>query len=57
MNTMINLGDPELELIDPTPNVHTLFIHFDKMFFWTKLASRAVVRWSKRMYSCAGICS
>lgn len=57
MNTIINLGDPELELIDPTPNVHTLFIHFDKMFFWTKLASRAVVRWSKRMYSCAGICS
>ncbi|CAH1646432.1 unnamed protein product [Spodoptera littoralis] len=57
MQTMINLGDPELELMDPTPNVHTLFIHFDKMFFWTKLASRAVVRWSKRMYSCAGICS
>ncbi|KAF9418354.1 hypothetical protein HW555_004784 [Spodoptera exigua] len=57
MKTMMNLGDPELELIDPTPNVHTLFIHFDKMFFWTKLASRAVVRWSKRMYSCAGICS
>ncbi|XP_028162121.1 sprT-like domain-containing protein Spartan [Ostrinia furnacalis] len=53
----MNLGDPELELIDPTPNVHTLFIHFDKVFFWAKLASRAVVRWSKRMYSCAGICS
>ncbi|XP_053613127.1 DNA-dependent metalloprotease dvc-1 [Plodia interpunctella] len=53
----MNLGDPELELIDPTPNVHTLFLHFDKLFFWTKLANRAVVRWSKRMYSCAGICS
>ncbi|PZC72707.1 hypothetical protein B5X24_HaOG210721 [Helicoverpa armigera] len=53
----MNLGDPELELIDPTPNVHSLFLHFDKMFFWTKLASRAVVRWSKRMYSCAGVCS
>ncbi|XP_059055571.1 DNA-dependent metalloprotease dvc-1 [Achroia grisella] len=53
----MNLGDPELELIDPTPNVHTLFLHFDKLFFFTKLASRAVVRWSKRMYSCAGICS
>ncbi|CAB3235265.1 unnamed protein product [Arctia plantaginis] len=54
---MMNLADPELELVDPTPNVHTLFIHFDKEFFSTKLASRAVVRWSKRMYSCAGICS
>ncbi|CAG9785842.1 unnamed protein product [Diatraea saccharalis] len=53
----MNLADPELELIDPTPNVHTLFLHFDKLFFWTKLASRAVVRWSKRMYSCAGVCS
>ncbi|CAH0714646.1 unnamed protein product, partial [Brenthis ino] len=53
----MNLGDPELELVDPTPNVHSLFLHFDKLFFWAKLSSRAVVRWSKRMYSCAGICS
>ncbi|CAH2217654.1 jg1240 [Pararge aegeria aegeria] len=53
----MNLSDPELELVDPTPNVHSLFLHFDQVFFWTKLASRAVVRWSKRMYSCAGICS
>lgn len=53
----MNLGDPELEFIDPTPNVHALFISFDKLFFWTKLSSRAVVRWSKRMYSCAGVCS
>ncbi|XP_023934280.2 DNA-dependent metalloprotease dvc-1 [Bicyclus anynana] len=53
----MNLADPELELVDPTPNVHSLFLHFDQVFFWTKLASRAVVRWSKRMYSCAGICS
>ncbi|XP_030026449.2 sprT-like domain-containing protein Spartan [Manduca sexta] len=53
----MNLGDPELELIDPTPDVHSLFLHFDKLFFWTSLASRAVVRWSKRMYTCAGICS
>ncbi|XP_034826704.1 DNA-dependent metalloprotease dvc-1 [Maniola hyperantus] len=53
----MNLSDPELELVDPTPNVHSLFLNFDQVFFWTKLASRAVVRWSKRMYSCAGICS
>ncbi|XP_068632352.1 DNA-dependent metalloprotease dvc-1 [Battus philenor] len=53
----MNLADPELELIDPTPNIHNLFIQFDKLFFWAKLCSRAVVRWSKRMYSCAGICS
>ncbi|XP_013179229.1 PREDICTED: sprT-like domain-containing protein Spartan [Papilio xuthus] len=53
----MNLADPELELIDPTPDVHSLFLHFDKLFFWTKLASRVAVRWSKRMYSCAGVCS
>ena len=53
----MNLGDPELELVDPTPDVHALFLHFDKMFFWTKLASSTTVRWSKRMYSCAGTCA
>lgn len=56
MNVM-NLADPDLELIDPTPNVHALFLQFDKTFFWEKLASRTVVRWNKRMYSCAGTCS
>ncbi|XP_050347301.1 DNA-dependent metalloprotease dvc-1 [Nymphalis io] len=53
----MNLADPDLELVDPTPNIHSLFLHFDQIFFWAKLESRAVVRWSKRMYSCAGICS
>lgn len=53
----MNLADPELELIDPTPNIHSLFMNFDKTFFWSKLAAGAVVRWSKRMYSCAGVCS
>lgn len=52
----MNLADPELELVDPTPSVHSLFIHFDAVFFWAKLAEKAVVRWSKKMYSCAGIC-
>lgn len=56
-NGVMNLADPELELIDPTPDVHSLFLHFDKLFFWSKLANRVVVRWSKRMYSCAGVCS
>ncbi|KAG7305949.1 hypothetical protein JYU34_008512 [Plutella xylostella] len=53
----MNLADPELELIDPTPNIHSLFMNFDKTFFWSQLAAGAVVRWSKRMYSCAGVCS
>lgn len=52
----MNLADPELELIDPTPNIYSLFVHFDELFFWTKLMGRALVRWSKKMYSCAGVC-
>ncbi|XP_077286565.1 DNA-dependent metalloprotease SPRTN [Arctopsyche grandis] len=49
------VNSPDLELSDPTPDVHSLFIQFNHRFFWGRLAS-VVVRWSKRMYSCAGIC-
>ncbi|XP_046388199.1 DNA-dependent metalloprotease SPRTN [Ischnura elegans] len=51
----INLIDPKLEYLDPNPDIHALFIHFDNLFFWKTL--RAVeVKWSPRMTSCAGIC-
>ncbi|XP_050293686.1 DNA-dependent metalloprotease SPRTN isoform X2 [Anthonomus grandis grandis] len=50
------LVDPSWEVIDPTPDVHVLFITFNKRFFWDKLGS-VTVSWSKRMTSCAGICS
>lgn len=53
----MNLGDPAWELLDPTPNVHYMFVQFDNIYFWCKLANRVVVRWSKRMYSCAGTCT
>ncbi|RZF36723.1 hypothetical protein LSTR_LSTR005036 [Laodelphax striatellus] len=51
-----SLVDPEWEIIDPTPDIHTLFITFNKRFFWGALES-VEVRWSPRMYSCAGVCS
>ncbi|XP_022195943.2 DNA-dependent metalloprotease SPRTN isoform X2 [Nilaparvata lugens] len=51
-----SLVDPEWEIIDPTPDIHTLFITFNKRFFWGALES-VEVRWSPRMYSCAGLCS
>ncbi|XP_044742227.1 DNA-dependent metalloprotease SPRTN-like [Chrysoperla carnea] len=51
-----NLIDPSWELIDPTPNIFTLFIQFDKRFFYNKL-NAVIVKWSKRMTTCAGICS
>ncbi|XP_030758195.1 sprT-like domain-containing protein Spartan [Sitophilus oryzae] len=50
------LVDPSWEVIDPTPDVHVLFVTFNERFFWNKLLA-VTVSWSKRMTSCAGICS
>ncbi|KAG5871582.1 hypothetical protein JTB14_017505 [Gonioctena quinquepunctata] len=50
------LIDPSWEVIDPTPDIHTLFIAFNQRFFWNKLLA-VCVSWSKRMTTCAGICS
>lgn len=50
------LIDQTLELIDPTPNIHTLFVQFNERFFWNVLLP-VEVKWSNRMTSCAGICS
>ncbi|XP_012215405.1 DNA-dependent metalloprotease dvc-1 [Linepithema humile] len=52
----ICLVDKALELIDPTPNIYKLFVQFNATFFWNVL-SPVEVKWSKRMTSCAGICS
>lgn len=52
----LSLVDPLWETIDPTPNVHELFLDFDSKFFAGKLKS-VEVRWSKRMTLCAGVCS
>ena len=42
--------DPCLELQDPHPNIHDLFVQFDAMFFERKLVNSGVeVRWSPRM--------
>ncbi|XP_075218187.1 DNA-dependent metalloprotease SPRTN [Lycorma delicatula] len=51
-----SLIDPEWEVIDPTPDIRGLFMTFNKRFFWNALGS-VEVRWSPRMYSCAGVCS
>nr|XP_034189314.1 sprT-like domain-containing protein Spartan isoform X1 [Osmia lignaria] len=50
------LIDQTLELIDPTPNIHTLFVQFNERFFWNVLLP-VEVKWSSRMTSCAGVCS
>ncbi|XP_076263889.1 DNA-dependent metalloprotease SPRTN [Rhynchophorus ferrugineus] len=50
------LVDPSWEVIDPTPDVHVLFMSFNERFFWNKLLAVSV-SWSKRMTSCAGVCT
>ncbi|XP_056631135.1 DNA-dependent metalloprotease dvc-1 [Diorhabda sublineata] len=51
-----SLTDPSWEVIDPTPDIHNLFIAFNERFFWNQLGSVCVC-WSKRMTTCAGVCS
>ncbi|XP_046826237.1 DNA-dependent metalloprotease dvc-1 [Vespa crabro] len=50
------LIDQTLEIIDPTPNIYTLFMQFNTRFFWNVLLS-VQVKWSNRMTSCAGVCT
>ncbi|XP_066593026.1 DNA-dependent metalloprotease dvc-1 [Prorops nasuta] len=50
------LIDNTLEYIDPTPNIHTLFVQFNARYFWNVLLP-VEVKWSNRMTSCAGVCS
>uniref|UniRef100_A0A914X9A1 SprT-like domain-containing protein n=1 Tax=Plectus sambesii TaxID=2011161 RepID=A0A914X9A1_9BILA len=50
-----SLVDPSWELIDPTPDVHAMFLQFNDRFFDGALAG-CEVRWSPRMTTCAGLC-
>ncbi|KAM4772657.1 DNA-dependent metalloprotease SPRTN [Rhinophrynus dorsalis] len=52
----MSVVDPSWELIDPIPDIRALFLQFNDMFFWGKLAG-VEVKWSSRMTLCAGVCS
>ncbi|NXM78251.1 SPRTN protein, partial [Serilophus lunatus] len=52
----LSVVDEAWELLDPSPDVHALFVHFDRTLFWGKLEA-VTVSWSPRMTSSAGICS
>ena len=43
-----SLIDPQWEFIDPTPDIHALFVQFNERFFWN-LLGMVEVRWSPRM--------
>ena len=53
----LNVCDPNLELIDPNPDIHNLFIQFDNLFFNSLVQRSCVIRWSTRMTLCAGTCT
>ncbi|CAO1438012.1 unnamed protein product [Diamesa tonsa] len=55
LNSTQALVDPEWETIDPTPNIYALFQKFNVKFFHNLLGC-VELEWSKRMYTCAGIC-
>lgn len=40
---------------DPNPDLHQSFLHFNELYFESKL-SGCEVRWSERMTRCAGMC-
>jgi hypothetical protein len=47
---------PEWEDLDPTPDLHALFLQYNDQFFWGRL-NGCEVKWSPRMTLCAGVCS
>ncbi|TRY62923.1 hypothetical protein TCAL_05138, partial [Tigriopus californicus] len=47
---------PEWEDVDPTPDLHALFLQYNDRFFDGRL-SGCEVKWSPRMTLCAGLCS
>ena len=44
----MSLVDPRWEMLDPNPDIRTLFLEFNDQYFWGKL-SGIEVRWSPRM--------
>uniref|UniRef100_H3B9W6 DNA-dependent metalloprotease SPRTN n=1 Tax=Latimeria chalumnae TaxID=7897 RepID=H3B9W6_LATCH len=51
----LSIVDEAWEFLDPNPDVRALFLEFNSVFFWGKLAG-VEVRWSPRMTLCAGLC-
>ena len=46
----MSIVDKKLELVDPNPNIFQLFMEYDSMFLWGKLASSGVVvDWSTKI--------
>lgn len=44
----LSIVDESWEMLDPNPDVRSMFLQFNTMFFWGKL-SGVEVKWSPRM--------
>ncbi|PSC74929.1 sprT-like domain-containing Spartan [Micractinium conductrix] len=53
---MEGLTEEELELLDPHPDIHALFCHYNTLYFDEKLGACSVEWSSGRMTSCGGVC-
>lgn len=47
--------DHSWETLDPNPDIHGLFLAFNRQYFWSTLDS-VMIQWSTRMTVCAGLC-
>ena len=48
VSSKTSLVDESWELLDPNPDARALFLEFNEIYFWGKLAG-VEVRWSPRM--------
>ncbi|XP_025409666.1 sprT-like domain-containing protein Spartan [Sipha flava] len=55
VKTTEDIVDISWETLDPNPDIHSLFLAFNKQYFWGTLET-VVIQWSKRMTVCAGLC-
>ncbi|KAL4428844.1 hypothetical protein ABPG77_005282 [Micractinium sp. CCAP 211/92] len=51
-----SLTEEDLELLDPHPDIHALFVHYNSLYFQDKLGACSVEWSSARMTLCGGVC-
>ncbi|EFN55909.1 hypothetical protein CHLNCDRAFT_52181 [Chlorella variabilis] len=52
----MDLTEEELELLEPHPDIHALFVHYNSLYFEEKLGACSVEWSSARMTLCGGVC-
>lgn len=52
----LGVTEAELELLDPHPDIHALFVHYNSLYFGDSLGACSVEWSSGRMTLCGGVC-